>query len=93
MKPSSSGTYRLVNALKPKVKYAAVFGSYGWGGQSVDVIKSNMKNLKVEFLEPLLIRGHPREEDYRKLDRLADEIAARHRELKDVPGKKNVKRE
>jgi flavorubredoxin len=71
----------LANALKPKVKYAAVFGSYGWGGQTLDVIKNNMKNLKVEFLEPVLTKGFPLEEDFRKLDRMAEDIAARHREL------------
>ncbi len=71
----------LANALKPRVKYAAVFGSYGWGGQTVDVLINNMKNLKVEFLEPVLTKGFPLEEDFRKLARMADEIAARHREL------------
>jgi flavorubredoxin len=71
----------LANALKPKVKYAAVFGSYGWGGQTVEVIKNNMKNLKVELLEPVLTKGFPLEADFRQLDRLADEIAARHRKL------------
>ncbi|UCH93203.1 MAG: FprA family A-type flavoprotein, partial [Candidatus Aminicenantes bacterium] len=79
--PAAVYAAALANALKPKVKYAAVFGSYGWGGKAVEIIKDNMKNLKVEFLEPLLIKGYPREGDYRKLDRLADEIAARHREL------------
>jgi flavorubredoxin len=71
----------LANALKPKVKYAAVFGSYGWGGQTVEIIKNNMKNLKVELLEPVLTKGFPLEADFRELDRMADEIATRHREL------------
>ena len=79
--PAAVYAATLANALKPKVKYATVFGSYGWGGQTVDVIKNNMKNLKVEFLEPVLTKGFPREEDFRKLDRMADEIAARHKEL------------
>lgn len=79
--PAAVYAAALANALKPKVKYATVFGSYGWGGQTVDFIKNNMKNLKVEFLEPVLTKGFPLEEDFRKLDRMADEIAARHREL------------
>lgn len=79
--PAAVYAATLANALKPKVKFAAVFGSYGWGGQTVDVIINNMKNLKVEFLEPVLTKGFPLEEDFRKLDRLADEIAARHKEL------------
>jgi flavorubredoxin len=79
--PAAVYAATLTNALKPKVKYATVFGSYGWGGQTVDVIKNNMKNLKVEFLEPVLTKGFPLEEDFRKLDKIADEIAARHKEL------------
>jgi len=79
--PAAVYAATLTNALKPKVKYATVFGSYGWGGKTVDVIKNNMKNLKVEFLEPVLTKGFPREEDFQKLDRMADEIAARHKEL------------
>jgi flavorubredoxin len=79
--PAAVYAATLTNALKPKVKYATVFGSYGWGGQTVDVIISNMKNLKVEFLEPVLSKGFPLEEDFRKLDQMADEIAARHKEL------------
>jgi flavorubredoxin len=79
--PAAVYAASLANALKPKVKYAAVFGSYGWGGQTVDIIINNMKNLKVEFLEPVLTKGFPLEEDFRKLDRMADEIAARHKEL------------
>jgi flavorubredoxin len=79
--PAAVYAAALTNALKPKVKYATVFGSYGWGGQTVDIIKTNMKNLKVEFLEPVLTKGFPLEEDFRKLDQMADEITARHREL------------
>jgi flavorubredoxin len=79
--PAAVYAATLANALKPKVRYASVFGSYGWGGQTVEVIKSNMKNLKVEFLEPVLTKGFPREDDFWQLDRMADEIAARHRDL------------
>jgi flavorubredoxin len=79
--PAAVYAATLTNALKPKVKYATVFGSYGWGGQTVDIIKSNMKNLNVEFLQPVLTKGFPLEEDFRKLNQMADEIAARHKEL------------
>lgn len=79
--PAAVYAATLTNALKPKLKYATVFGSYGWGGQTVDIIKSNMKNLKVEFLQPVLTKGFPLSEDFRKLDQMADEIAARHKEL------------
>jgi hypothetical protein len=37
--------------------------------------------LKVEFLEPVMVKGLPREADYEALDRLADTIADKHRGL------------
>jgi len=48
----------------------------------VEVIKNNMSNLKVELLEPVLIKGLPKEEDFKSLEKLADDIAAKHKELK-----------
>ncbi len=79
--PAAVYAATLTNALKPKAKYATVIGSYGWGGRTVEVIKNNMNNLKVEFLEPLLIKGHPEEKDYKLLEDLAEDIAARHKAL------------
>ena len=40
-----------------------------------------MNKLKVEFLEPVLAKGMPREEDYARLDALADTIAEKHKDL------------
>jgi hypothetical protein len=40
-----------------------------------------MQNLNVELLEPVLIKGHPTKEDYTLLDKLADEIYKKHKEL------------
>lgn len=72
----------IVNALRPKQKFFGVIGSYGWGiGKTIDVIKNLTQNLKAEFLEPLFINGHPREEDILKFEKFADTILARHREL------------
>lgn len=79
--PSAVYTAVLVNALRPKVKYAAIIGSYGWGGRAVEVIQSNMSNLKVEILDPVLVKGHPRDEDYKNLEKLADTIAEKHKNL------------
>jgi flavorubredoxin len=70
----------LANALRPKLKFASIIGSYGWGGRMVEQITGMLSNLKVELLEPVVIKGFPREEDFRALDRLADKILNRHRE-------------
>jgi len=71
----------LANALRPKVKFATVIGSYGWSTKAVEQIAGMIPNLAVEILEPIMVKGYPREEDLGKLDRLADEIAKRHEGL------------
>ena len=71
----------LTNALRPKVKFAGIIGSYSWGGRMVEQIKSMLSNLRVELFEPVLIKGLPKEEDFKALDKLADEILTRHKEL------------
>lgn len=70
----------LVNALRPKLRFASVIGSYGWGGRMLEQIKGMITNLKVEFIEPVIVKGYPREEDFKSLDRLADEILRKHKE-------------
>ncbi|MBP8960560.1 MAG: FprA family A-type flavoprotein, partial [Bacteroidales bacterium] len=47
----------LANALKPKLKYASVIGSFGWGGRTLDIIKGLITNLNVELIEPVMIKG------------------------------------
>jgi len=71
----------LANALRPKTKFASIIGSYGWGGKMVEQLVAMMSNLKVEILEPVLAKGEPRDDDFAALDKLADEILAKHREL------------
>ncbi len=71
----------LVNALRPKLRYASVIGSYGWGGRMLDQIKGMLTNIKLDFIEPVIVRGHPKEKDFSLLEKLADEILKKHREL------------
>lgn len=72
----------LANALRPKTRFASVIGSYGWGGKMVEQIAGTMPNLKVQVLNPVVAKGHPKEADLKALDKLADEILAKHKELK-----------
>jgi flavorubredoxin len=78
--PAAVYASTLVNMLKPKLKFATVVGSYGWGGRTIEMIQNNLSNLKAEFLEPVLIKGHPKSDDYRLLDKLAATIATKHQE-------------
>lgn len=72
-----SATY-LVNILNPKLKYASVIGSYGWGTKAVEQIVSLIPNLKVEMIEPVLCKGCPKDETFADLDALADIIRDKH---------------
>jgi len=45
----------LANLLKPKVRFASVIGSYGWGGKSVETVVKMLDHLKVELLEPVMV--------------------------------------
>ena len=68
----------VANALRPKLKHAAVIGSYGWGGKLVEQIGGLLSNLKVEMLDPVLAKGFPKEPEFRALEALAEAIATRH---------------
>jgi flavorubredoxin len=70
----------LANALRPKAMFLSIIGSYGWGGKTVETLAGMVGNLKAEVLEPVLCKGMPTEAVYAALDRLADTIAAKHRE-------------
>lgn len=72
----------LANALRPKTKFASIIGSYGWGGRTVDQIKAAIPNLKVELIEPVVIKGRPKDEDFKALDKLADGVLEKHKGLK-----------
>ena len=71
----------LANALRPKLKFVSVMGSYGWGGRMLDQIQGMIGNLKAEIITPIIIKGFPKVDDYKKIDAMADEIAAKHEEL------------
>ncbi len=71
----------LANALRPKLRFASIIGSYGWGSRMVEQLTGMLPNLKLEILEPVVIKGVPKEADFGALDRLADEIMNKHKEL------------
>jgi len=72
----------LANALRPKVKFASIIGSYGWGGRMVEQVAGMLTNVKIEILDPVLVKGLPKKEDFKALDRLADQILDKHKGVK-----------
>ncbi|MEN6379500.1 MAG: FprA family A-type flavoprotein [Methanofastidiosum sp.] len=71
----------LVNAVRPKTRFVSIIGSYGWGGNTVEVLKGLISNIKVELVEPVYIKGYPKENDFKSLDKLAEEINKKHKEI------------
>ncbi|HZK29832.1 MAG TPA: FprA family A-type flavoprotein [Methanoregula sp.] len=69
----------LANMLKPKVRFASVIGSYGWGGKAVDTIVKMLDHVKVEVIEPVMVKGLPDETTFLALNLLADEILKKHK--------------
>ena len=80
--PAAAYAAILANALRPKTRFASIIGSYGWGGRMVEQLTGMIPNLKVEVLEPVMAKGHPKDEDFVALDKLADQILAKHKEHK-----------
>jgi len=71
----------LTAALRPKLRHAAIIGSYGWGGKAAEAVRDLCSGLKVDWLDPVITRGRPTSDTFAALDRLAEAIAARHRAL------------
>jgi flavorubredoxin len=70
----------LANALRPRLQFISIIGSYGWGSKAVEQLTGVIPNLKAEVLAPVLSKGFPREEDFKGLDNLASTIATKHTE-------------
>ena len=70
----------LANALRPRLQFISIIGSYGWGSKAVEQLAGMIPNLKAEVLAPVLSKGFPREEDFKALDNLASTIAEKHKE-------------
>ncbi|MBM4371523.1 MAG: FprA family A-type flavoprotein, partial [Deltaproteobacteria bacterium] len=79
--PSVFFATHLANALRPKLRFASVIGSYGWGTQAVERLAGLIPNLAVELLDPVMVKGLPRADTFAALDRLAGAIEEKHRSL------------
>jgi len=71
----------ITNALRPKTKFLSIVGSYGWGCKTLDILKGLTHNLKAELVDPVFIKGAPKDEDFKLLDKLADEIMEKHKSI------------
>ncbi|MBN2099879.1 MAG: FprA family A-type flavoprotein [Dehalococcoidia bacterium] len=70
----------LANAIRPKLQFVSIIGSFGWGSKAVEQLSAMIPNLKVEVLPPVYCKGLPKTDDLKALDSLAEAIAQKHRE-------------
>jgi flavorubredoxin len=70
----------LANAIRPKLQFVSIIGSYGWGSKAVEQLSAMIPNLKVEVLAPVYCKGLPKADDLKALDNLAETIAQKHKE-------------
>jgi len=41
-----------MKGLKPRNKIGAAFGSYGWSGESIKLVRAELEAMKFEIIEP-----------------------------------------
>lgn len=79
MHPFAKLSVNLVTALKPKIKYLGLFGSYGWGSMIIKEFQDETKSMNIEMFSPVLIKGIPKDKDYLELDKFIKEIEEKHK--------------
>jgi flavorubredoxin len=79
--PAAAAAAYLANALRPRTKFLSFISSFGWGEKASGVVVSMLTNFKAEILTPVLSKGAPKEAEFKELDRLADDVAARHKSI------------
>ena len=79
--PEAVNACVVANALRPKTRFASVLASYGWASKCAEQISQLLPNLKVEIIEPVTVKGSPGAADLEQIERLADNILAKHKEL------------
>jgi NADH oxidase (H2O-forming) len=66
-----------VSPITNRGKLAVAFGSYGWSGESVQLITDRLKGLKFKVIDPgLKINFKPSEEDLQKSRELGNQIGS-----------------
>jgi flavorubredoxin len=56
--------FSVINPLRDKGKLAGGFGSYGWSGESKELIRTNLENLKLNYFgEGIFVKFTPSEEE------------------------------
>ncbi|MFA5928659.1 MAG: FprA family A-type flavoprotein [Candidatus Margulisiibacteriota bacterium] len=79
--PAAAYAAYLTRALRPKLKYASIIGSYGWAQKVPEQVVSLLTGLNVEILPPVMVKGLPRENDLLEIRKLGEIIVEKHKGL------------
>lgn len=79
--PAAVTAAYLTGILRPKAKFVSFIGSYGWGGVLTEKLEQALSAVKAEKLEPVIIKGKAKPEDFEKLDVLINSIYEKHKGL------------
>ena len=74
--PKTPYVAMLANILRAKMKFYAVIGSFGWGGNLTGAIDSSFTFIKPKKLDDVIVKGRPLPDDFQKLDALAASICS-----------------
>lgn len=74
--------FAVLNPLRDRGKLTAAFGSYGWSGEGVNIIESNLANLKLKVFEQnLRIKFQPHEPEFEQCKAFGKAFAERMIEM------------
>ncbi|NTU92445.1 MAG: FprA family A-type flavoprotein [Chlorobiaceae bacterium] len=68
--------FAVLNPLRDRGKLAAAFGSFGWSGEGVKIIESNLSNLKMKLFERnLTVKFQPHEAEFEECRKFGRDFA------------------
>lgn len=74
MLPTVAGFLTYMKGLAPKDKVGFAFGSYGWGGQSIGLVNTELENAKFRILvPPIRIQYIPSKEQLKEIEKQIEE--------------------
>ena len=74
--PTISPILEDLKGLKFQNKIGAVFGSYGWSGESVKIIEDHLSNCKIQLAaEGVRVKWQPKQDDLVKCKELGQKVA------------------
>ncbi|MFI3300676.1 MAG: FprA family A-type flavoprotein [Candidatus Gastranaerophilales bacterium] len=79
--PMTFNVAYLAGVLRPKAKFASFVGSYGWGGNLFGKLGEMLSGLKLDVIDPVLVKGKAKAEDFEKLDELIQQIYEKHKSI------------